>query len=284
MLHPQLRAERGQYHTLMNELRENDKRKFKNYTRLSPEMFEELLIRLTLHLQKKDTHFGKATPPGLKLCVFLRHLATGATYAELGYNFRVGKETIQKFVPGVARAIAMDEYAAEVISLPTTSEGWLEVAGDFEVRWNLPRCLGALDGKHIRIQKPKNSGSLYFNYKQFFSVVLMALVDSKNQFVWIDVGGVGHQSDAQIYNNSELGWKVWSNILDRGSRSWSGASISLSQRHHAKIFILFVIFAACRGPGAQFELLGLGVLLLGLLKFVILPLATAFVAFWGHLL
>ena len=116
---------------------------------------------------------------------------------------RVGKETIHKFVPDVARAI-VDEYAAEVISLPTTNEGWLEVAGDFEARWNLPHCLGAFDGKHIRIQKPKNSGSLYFNYKQFFSVVLMAVVDSKYQFLWIDVGGVGHQSDAQIYNNSEL--------------------------------------------------------------------------------
>lgn len=98
----------------------------------------------------------------------------------------------------------MDEYAAEVISLPTTNEGWLEVAGDFEARWNLPHCLGAYDRKHIRIQKPNKSGSLYFNYKQFFSVVLMALVDSKYQFLWIDVGGVGHQSNAQIYNNSEL--------------------------------------------------------------------------------
>ena len=68
--------------------------------------------------------------------------------------------------------------------------------------------------------------------------------------------------------------------------SWSRASISLSQRHHAKGFIiqdLVVIFAACKGshPGAQFELLGLGVLLLGLLRFALLPLATAFVAFGG---
>lgn len=69
--------------------------------------------------------------PGLKLSVFLRHLATGATYAELSYNFRVGKETIHKFVPDVAKAIVV-EYAAEVISLPTTNEGWLEVAGDVE--------------------------------------------------------------------------------------------------------------------------------------------------------
>ena len=201
MLHPQLRAERGQYHTLMEELRENDRKKFKNYTRLSPD--DELLVRLTPHLQKHDTHFRKAIPPGLKLAVFLRHLATGATYAELGYNFRVGKETIQKFVPDVARAI-VTEYAEEVISLPTTTEGWLEAARQFESRWNLPHCLGAYDGKHIRLQKPNKSGSQYYNYKQFFSVVLMALVDSKYQFLWIDVGGVGHQSDAQIYNNSEL--------------------------------------------------------------------------------
>ena len=31
----------------------------------------------------------------------------------------------------------------------------------------------------------------------------MAFVDSKYQFLWIDVGGVGHQFDAQIYK-SEL--------------------------------------------------------------------------------
>ncbi|XP_030849140.1 uncharacterized protein LOC115927418 [Strongylocentrotus purpuratus] len=136
-------------------------------------MFDDLLVRLTPHLQKKDTHFRKSIPPGLKLSVFLCHLATGATSAELSYNFRVGKETIQKFVPG-----------------------------DFEARRNLPYCLGAYDGKHFHLQKPNKSGSLYFNYKQFFSVVLMALVDSKYQFMWIDVSGVGHQSDAQIYNNT----------------------------------------------------------------------------------
>ena len=89
------------------------------------------------------------------------------------------------------------------MSMLHTTEGWLEFAHDFEARWNLPDCLGAFDGKHIHIQKPNESGSLYFFYKQFFSVVLMAHVDSKYQFMWIDVGGVGQHSDAQIYNNSE---------------------------------------------------------------------------------
>ncbi len=40
----------------------------------------------------------------------------------------------------------------------------------------MPYCFGALDGKHIRIRKPKNSGKMYFNYTQFYSIVLIAVV------------------------------------------------------------------------------------------------------------
>lgn len=68
----------------------------------------------------------------------------------------------------------------------------------------MPHACGALDGKHIACRRPRNSGSLYFNYKCFFSLVLMGLVDADYKFLWIDVGGYGHMSDAQNFNASEL--------------------------------------------------------------------------------
>ena len=64
-----------------------------------------------------------------------------------------------------------------------------------------PHPVGALDGKHIAIKKPKKSGSEYFNYKGYFSVVRLALVDADYKFLWINMGASGSSSDAQIFNH-----------------------------------------------------------------------------------
>ena len=202
-LHAERRLLYGHYDRLLAELRMEDQQSFFNFLRMPPDMFDELLNRVSPMITKQDTNYRKALEPGLKLAATIRHLASGDKYSTLQYDFRVARCTCSVFIPEVCQTI-VDVLKDEVISCPVTPDEWRPLADEFLKRWNVPHACAAIDGKHVGIRKPPGSGPLYFNYKGFFSVVLMALVDADYKFVWIDVGGHGSMSDAQIYNASEL--------------------------------------------------------------------------------
>lgn len=92
-------------------------------------------------------------------------------------------------------------------------DDWQLIAANFQERWNFPHCLGALDGKHVVIKAPSNSGSLYHNYKGSFSIVLMALVNANLCFTFIDVGSYGRNSDGGTFAHSNLAKALASNSL-----------------------------------------------------------------------
>ena len=143
----------GHYHRLMRELRMEDTASFCNFMRMEPQMFDELVDRLSPRITLQDTNGGKAPEPGLKFAVTLRFLASGDRYPSLSYSFRVSRHTIAKFIPQVCQAI-VNEYKNEVVACPTTPEEWLTVADAFERTWNIPHAVGALDGKYVGLRKP----------------------------------------------------------------------------------------------------------------------------------
>ena len=69
----------------------------------------------------------------------------------------------------------------------------------------MPHVIGAIDGKHVVMERPKNTGSLRYSYKEFFSQVLLAVCDAKYKFIFIDVGQYGSTNDSAVLKNSELG-------------------------------------------------------------------------------
>lgn len=95
-----------------------------------------------------------------------------------------------------------------------TQDDFKRIADDFYKIWSFPNCVGALDSKHIRLRCPSNSGSMFFNYKGYFSIVLQALVDANYRFVNIDVGGYGKQSDGGTFKASSLYKKLSQGTLN----------------------------------------------------------------------
>lgn len=68
----------------------------------------------------------------------------------------------------------------------------------------LSKSMGSIDGKHIKVNCPANSGSMYFNYKKYFSTVLMTIDNASYRFLIIDVGAYGKDSDGSVIVNSKF--------------------------------------------------------------------------------
>lgn len=87
---------------------------------------------------------------------------------------------------------------------PPNEETFKDIANNFNEKWQFPNCLGAIDGKHIRVKCPARSGTMFFNYKHYFSIVLQAVSDANCRFIFIEVGAYGKQSDGGTFRNSQL--------------------------------------------------------------------------------
>jgi len=137
--------------------------------------------------------------------------------------YRVGESTahiIVKETCSVLFNVLMPIYVK-----PPTKVEWEEICADFLTLWNLPNCIGAIDGKHITIQAPPNSGSTYFNYKKTFSLVLMAVCDAKYRFTLFDMGAYGSDSDGGILSRSAFGKALYGGTLNipRGTARLPGS-------------------------------------------------------------
>lgn len=103
-----------------------------------------------------------------------------------------------------------------------TKEQWLKVADRYWELWNLPNCVGAIDGKHIKIKAPPNSGSSFYNYKGYFSIVLMAVSDADGLFLSVDIGEYGRNSDGRALKESEFGKTLFNDQLSLPEQIFAG--------------------------------------------------------------
>ena len=148
-----------------------------------------------------------------KGCVTLRYLVTGDSHTTISASYRISQASISRIISETSGVLwdVMIEHG--YLKPPQSEEEWRRIADCFQKVWNFPHCVGSIDGKHVVMQAPGNSGSLYFNYKKQFSIVLLALCNATYEFVLVDIGEAGRQSDRGVFANSNLGFAITNNLL-----------------------------------------------------------------------
>ena len=80
----------------------------------------------------------------------------------------------------------MDSLLNMYIRFPA-GEQLQHVIKNFESKWGVPQCVGAIDGYHIPISAPKENHTDYYNRKGWYSMILQGIVDAQYRFLDIRI-------------------------------------------------------------------------------------------------
>ncbi|XP_072025329.1 putative nuclease HARBI1 [Amphiura filiformis] len=193
------RAKLGHHRNLIQELWDEDD----SFFRLDRNTFNHLLNAIGDRLSHAPTH-RQPISPDERLSMTLGFLASGASQKLIALDWRVGRSTLHSILKETCQAI-WDTFKDDVVPFPTTPQEWKKISEEFKAKTQFPNCLGAIDGKHVKLQAPPLAGSTYYNYKHFHSLNLMAVCDANLCFTFVDIGSPGRNSDGGVFAQTALG-------------------------------------------------------------------------------
>ncbi|XP_067208135.1 putative nuclease HARBI1 isoform X1 [Linepithema humile] len=194
---------RGTIHLAHEELRFENSDYFQRFFRMRTDLFDRLVEMVTPFIQRQNTNMRECISPRDRLSLTLRFVATGEAYRSLEYSMRIPTCKISRIIPETSRVI-YEVLRKDYLKTPSTIEEWTEIANNYFQLWNVPNCIGSMDGRHIEFKVPLTDGSLYYNYKGTNSIVLLAIVNAFYQFIYVNVGVNGRVSDGGVYRDSDF--------------------------------------------------------------------------------
>lgn len=203
--------------------------RFKKTFRVSRSTFNYILCRIHHKLERK-TVCEEPISPECRLAICLYRLGRGDYFYTISEMVGLGQSTVSTIVNEVNEAIVTCMWKECVTAhMPVTEEEFQNKILDMEELWQFPFSWGAVDGCHIPIKCPpggQESCKEYHNFKNFYSIVLMSLVDAKYRFMWGSCGFPGNSHDSIILQSTSLWSKIQEgNLLPKFSQCEQGVHV-----------------------------------------------------------
>ena len=187
--------------------------RFKKTFRVTRTTFNNILNSIRQDIDKDNITEGPITPE-CRLAICLYRLGRGDYLYTVAELFGVGVSTVQSIVLEVSRSIVKNLWKSAVMELfPSNTDQVTAKIIDMEQLWQFPCAWGAVDGCHLPIVCPyggEEARKEYHNFKNFYAIVMMAIVDAKDRFVWVSVGFPGNSHDSVIFQSTQL----WTDITE----------------------------------------------------------------------
>jgi len=158
-------------------------------------------------------------PASFKVAVAIYHCAHGGTWFTTGFVAGISDSLASMYTKEVCTGIA-EVLGPEYMRPPSSKEEALLVQKGFEERRGIAHIGGAVDGTHVPWQPDTELFMEHFhNYKGWYSILVVAVVNSFYMFVDADVGRPGRMSDSTACQLSNFHHQI---SLDR--EKWLGPS------------------------------------------------------------
>lgn len=181
------------------------------------------IVSVCKSMVRQDTNMRRAIPLEKRVAIGLYRLATSAEDRTVANLFGVSRSSVniifREFCSVVVRRLE-----PRYVRFPS-AQGLAEHLRQFTAVAGFPQGIGALDGCHIEVCPPKEHAADYFNYKGWYSTILLAVVDHQYRFMYTNVGSPGRIHDAAVFERSRLPTVLSSNLFRLNGKLIEGVSV-----------------------------------------------------------
>ena len=142
-----------------------------------------------------------------KLAITLYYLKDTGSLWMTANTFGIHQCTVSKTLKIVCKAIN-NVVGPKYLYLPKNKEDMRKLASEFEIKFGMVQAFGCIDGTHIQLKRPIKNSQDYFCYKQYFSLNIQAVCDSKGYFIDVECKWPGSVHDAKVFANSTINKKL----------------------------------------------------------------------------